>query len=95
LEDFAVTRRVNIIVSGKVQGVCFRAATQKRAEKLGVIGWVRNLATGEVEIEALGTNSAIEELIRWSHKGSTFAWVKQVHVTELAEGEAFVTFEIR
>lgn len=90
-----MTRRVNIIVSGKVQGVYFRAATQKQAKKLGVKGWVRNLATGEVEISALGTSSAIEELIHWSHKGSTFARVKQVQVTELSEGEAFTDFEIR
>lgn len=90
-----MTRRVNIIVSGKVQGVYFRAATQKQAQKLGVTGWVRNLATGEVEIHALGTRSAIEEMIRWSHKGSTFARVKQVQVTELTGGEVFTNFEVR
>ena len=90
-----MTRKVNIVVSGKVQGVYFRAATQKQAEKLGVKGWVRNLATGDVEIEALGTSSAIEELIRWCHKGSTFARVKQVQVIELGEGEEFAGFEIR
>ena len=56
-----MTRRVNIIVSGKVQGVYFRAATQKQAQKLGVTGWVRNLASGEVEIHALGTKSVRTE----------------------------------
>lgn len=90
-----MTRRVNIIVSGKVQGVYFRAATQKQAQKLGVTGWVRNLASGDVEIHAVGTRSAIAALIRWSHKGSTFARVKQVQVTELSEGEVFADFEIR
>ena len=89
-----MTRRVNIVVSGKVQGVCFRAATQKQAEKLGVNGWVRNLATGDVEVNALGTSSAIEELIRWCHKGPTFARVKQVQVADLPEGEEFAGFEI-
>ena len=90
-----MTRSVNIVVSGKVQGVWFRAATQKQAEKLGVTGWVRNLATGAVEIHAQGTSSAIEELIHWSHKGSTFAKVKQVQVTELSETEPFSSFEIK
>ena len=90
-----MTRGVNIIVSGKVQGVCFRAATQKQAQKRGVKGWVRNLASGEVEIHAVGTTSAIEEMIRWSHKGSLFANVKQVQVTELSGGAVFTEFEIR
>lgn len=90
-----MTRRVNIIVSGKVQGVYFRAAAQKQAQKLGVTGWTRNLATGEVEIHAVGTQSAIAEMIRWSHKGSLFSKVKQVQITELAEGEMFTEFEVR
>ena len=89
-----MTRRVNIIVSGKVQGVYFRAATQKQAVKLGIQGWVKNLPTGEVEIKAVGENSAIEQLIRWCHKGSTFARVEQVAVTELADNALFVGFEV-
>lgn len=90
-----MTRRVNILVSGKVQGVCFRAATQKQAEKLAVKGWVRNLATGDVEILAVGEQSAIAQLIRWCHQGPTFARVAEVQVTELAEGEDFADFDIR
>jgi acylphosphatase len=86
---------VNIIVSGKVQGVCFRAATQKQAEKLDVKGWVRNLATGEVEIYAQGTNLAIEQFILWCHRGSTFAKVEKVQVTEVLEGDIFADFGIR
>lgn len=88
-------RRVNIIVSGKVQGVCFRAAAQKQADSVAVNGWVRNLATGDVEIMAVGENSAIEQLIRWCHKGPTFARVEKVVVTDLPKDEQFVSFEIR
>jgi acylphosphatase len=87
-------RTVNIIVSGKVQGVCFRAATKKQADKLNVQGWVRNLPSGEVEIQARGKNSEIEQLIRWCHQGSTFAKVTQVSVIELADNQAFIGFEI-
>lgn len=90
-----MTRRVKIIVTGKVQGVCFRAATQKQAEKLGVKGWVRNLATGEVEVNAVASISAIEQLINWCHKGPAFARVEKVAVTELPDMEQFVGFEIR
>jgi acylphosphatase len=88
-------RCVKILVSGKVQGVCFRAATQKQAEKLGVKGWVRNLATGEVEINAVGESFAIAQLSRWCHKGPTFARVEEVVVTGLPDAEQFAGFEIR
>jgi acylphosphatase len=79
-----------------VQGVCFRAATKKQAVKLDVKeGWVRSLPSGEVEIHALGTHVAIEHLIRWCYKGSTFARVAQVQVTELLVLEELTDFEIR
>jgi acylphosphatase len=89
-----MSRTVNIVVSGKVQGVCFRANTQKQAEKLGVQGWVRNLPSGEVEIHALGTHDAVAQLISWCHQGSSFAKVEQVKVTELAHNQQLIGFEI-
>ena len=88
-------RTVNILVSGKVQGVYFRFFAQKQARKLGVSGWVRNLASGEVEIVAQGENAALEEMMAWSHKGSLFAKVKHVKITELSESERFSSFEIK
>lgn len=54
-------RNVHILVSGRVQGVWFRGSTAKVAEALGLVGWVRNLPDGCVEIEAQGPVSKIEE----------------------------------
>ena len=50
--------RVQAVVSGRVQGVCFRAETQKQACQLGLTGWVRNLPDGRVELLAEGEDTA-------------------------------------
>jgi acylphosphatase len=89
-----MSRSVQIIVGGKVQGVCFRANTKKQAEKLEVQGWVKNLASGDVEIQASGSDLAIAQLIAWCHKGPVFARVDSVTVTELTHQAAFIAFEI-
>ncbi len=85
---------VKIIVSGKVQGVCFRAATQKQALKLGVKGWVKNLANGDVEINAMATEELLNQFIAWCHKGSLFAKVESVVVTKLGEVPSYSGFDI-
>lgn len=58
-----VTLRVHIIVEGLVQGVGFRWFVYRKAEALGVTGWVKNLYNGNVEIEAEGDRSRLEEFI--------------------------------
>jgi acylphosphatase len=65
-------------VSGKVQGVWFRASTQEKAESLGLTGWVRNLPSGEVEVLACGDNSQQEALLAWLQQGPELAVVKEV-----------------
>ena len=86
---------VKIIVSGKVQGVYFRAATKKQADKRGIVGYAKNLTDGRVEIKAVAGKTAIDELISWSHKGSLFSKVKDVEVTELQESLIFNDFSIQ
>jgi acylphosphatase len=56
--------RAHIVVSGLVQGVCYRYFAFEQAEKLGLAGWVKNLPTGEVEAEVEGDRSAVEALIK-------------------------------
>lgn len=90
-----MSRAVNILVSGKVQGVCFRAATKKQADKRGIVGYAKNLSDGRVEIKAYGDDAAISELIDWSYKGSLFSKVKQVEVSELEPAENFKNFDIK
>jgi acylphosphatase len=70
--------RVHLLVSGRVQGVAFRMYTVDEARRLGVSGWVRNLADGRVEIEAEGERSALLDLVRFCEKGPPAARVEGV-----------------
>lgn len=75
-------RRIRAIVSGRVQGVSYRASTAKKAGALGLVGWVRNLSNGDVEIEAEGDR--VDELLEWCKHGPPHARVDNVSVEELA-----------
>jgi acylphosphatase len=66
------------LVSGKVQGVFFRASTREQALRLGLRGHARNLADGRVEVVAAGTDAAIDALARWLRHGPTNARVDAV-----------------
>lgn len=70
--------RVRIAVYGRVQGVWYRGATQEVARRLGVLGWVRNLPDGSVEILAQGAPLAVEQLVEWCHQGPSGARVDRV-----------------
>ncbi len=86
--------RVHIWVSGKVQGVWYRATTVEKARELGLRGWVRNLPDGRVEIVAEGPRGALEKLIAWCHEGPPLAVVDEVKVIwEPYTGE-FLNFSI-
>ena len=65
-------------VSGRVQGVYFRGATQRRAEELGVRGYARNLADGRVEVLACGAADAVAGLCEWLREGPPSARVTAV-----------------
>ena len=70
--------QIHIIVSGRVQGVFFRYATQAVAEKLGLDGWVRNLYDGRVEVIAEGPQDKLEELLSFVKKGPRGARVEDL-----------------
>ena len=86
---------VQITVKGRVQGVYFRAYTQKQAVKFNLKGFVRNLPNGDVEILACGDDSSLQNLVSWCHKGPLFAKVNEVIVKASTKMEAFTEFEIR
>ena len=88
-------KRVHVFISGKVQGVFFRAYTQEEARRLGLRGWVRNLPDGRVEATFEGEEKALEEMIRWCHKGSPGARVTGVEVIEEPYTGEFSDFRIR
>jgi acylphosphatase len=70
-------------VSGRVQGVFFRASTRLRARELGVTGHARNLPDGRVEVLACGTAAAVEALCEWLREGPPAAQVSGVEVEEV------------
>ncbi len=88
-------KRVHLYVSGRVQGVFFRAHTKETAERLGLRGFVRNLPDGRVEIVAEGEEEALRELIDFAHRGPPLARVTGVEEHwEDPTGE-FADFSIR
>ena len=74
--------RRRIVVSGRVQGVAFRANCQRAAVRLGVCGWVRNRADGSVELAAEGRRPAVDRLVEWCRQGPPAARVRDVEVTD-------------
>ncbi len=80
--------------TGIVQGVYFRAHTQRQARKLGLRGWVRNLPDGRVEAWIEGDRSAIGELIKYCQEGIPTARVDTVDILEDEPTGDHSTFEI-
>ncbi|MGD0530158.1 MAG: acylphosphatase [Polyangiaceae bacterium] len=74
------TKRVNLIVRGRVTGVFFRAAAQREAKRLGITGWVKNRQDGAVEMLAEGEEEAIKEMVSWANHGPSAARVDGVDV---------------
>ncbi len=85
---------IRFLISGKVQGVWFRATTQEKANELGLTGWARNLTDGRVEVLACGELSKINELHEWLKQGPELAKVLEV-VREEAVWEAFDRFGVK
>jgi acylphosphatase len=73
-------KQVHVLVRGRVQGVFFRASTQREARRLGLTGWVKNRPDGPVEIFAEGEEDELKELIAWANKGPSAARVDRVEV---------------
>jgi acylphosphatase len=71
-------------ISGRVQGVFYRASTRQKATELGCAGYARNLPDGRVEVLAVGEPQAVQSLLDWLWRGSPAAEVKFVDVQELA-----------
>lgn len=72
--------RAHLIISGRVQGVFFRAETKRKADELGLTGWVRNNPDGTVEAVAEGELDMLERFIEWCHEGPSRASVSGVEV---------------
>ncbi len=88
-------KRFHIWVSGKVQGVFFRAHTVEVAERLGLSGWVRNLPDGRVEIVAEGEEIHLRQLLDWCRQGPPRARVDRVEWREVPATGEFSGFSER
>ncbi len=89
-----MSRRVHLIVVGRVQGVCFLDCTRSEARRLGLTGWVRNLPTGDVEILAEGPEEKLRDLVTWSRLGSPMAKVIDLSVAWEDAHDEFERFEV-
>jgi len=87
-------KRAHVYVSGKVQGVFFRATTRDTAQEQGVDGWVKNLDDGRVEAVFEGDPEAVDAMVEFCYEGSEMASVSTVEVTE-EEPEGIDGFEVR
>ena len=87
--------RVNVIISGRVQGVWFRASTKQKADQLGITGWVRNTSDGDVEAVFEGDEKTIQKMLNWCHQGPPYARVENVKITKQSPSNGFGDFSIR
>lgn len=86
--------RVHIFLFGRVQGVLFRAFIKDHATKLGVYGWVRNMADGRVEIVAESEKNRLKRLIGLVRKGPLLARIEKVKVSWEKATRKFQNFSI-
>lgn len=87
--------RRRYLVSGRVQGVGFRQFTAAAAQKLAIVGWVRNLPDGRVECEAQGAENVLSEFEKHIGAGPALARIDALEQLTVADEPGASTFEIR
>lgn len=87
--------RLHLRITGRVQGVFYRASTEAKARELGLAGWVRNRADGSVEAVAEGPRGDLEALMRWCREGPPAARVEGVEPSWSEASGEFTSFEVR
>ncbi len=75
-------KTLHLQITGRVQGVWYRESMRREAERLGVVGWVRNCSDGSVEAVAQGPAEAVDALVKWAHAGPPQARVERIIQTE-------------
>ncbi len=87
-------KRLHLLITGVVQGVCFRLYTQREAQKLGLLGWVRNVRDGSVELVAEGAEQPLRDLAAWCEQGPPSADVTHTEPQWTQATGEFPSFEI-
>ena len=88
-------KRIHVYISGRVQGVFFRAATRMAATNLNLTGWVSNMADGRVEAVFEGDDENVDKMIAWCHIGSPSSRVERVTTTDEHYTDSFQDFSIK
>ena len=88
-------KHIHVYISGKVQGVYFRAETQRAAVGFNLTGWVRNMVDGRVEACFEGKDENIDKMIEWCHIGPPAARVEEVLTDEEPYTDEFHDFSIK
>lgn len=89
------TQQRHLLVEGHVQGVSFRAYTERKASELGLDGFVRNLTDGRVEVVAEGPEDRLQQLEDWCWQGSPAAKVSLVRSEVHPPSGGYAGFSIR
>jgi len=84
-----------VLVSGRVQGVFFRASTCEMARDLGLTGWVRNRPDGKVEAVFEGPGPSVRRMVSWCHHGPRLAEVTSVDLTWRDATDKYAGFGVR
>jgi len=87
--------RVQLTVSGKVQGVFYRAHAKQKADELRLTGWVANNADGTVTVAVEGEENRVNDFIDWCHSGPSTCEVEKVKVEKEPYTGEFTDFSIR
>jgi acylphosphatase len=88
-------KAVHVIVSGRVQGVCFRMETMRAAAQMNVAGWVKNRRDGTVEGVFEGAAENVDALVNWCKRGPRMASVSEVAVRDVDYTGKYAEFCIR
>ncbi len=88
-------KKVYVIISGKVQGVWFRAHTKNKAKELGINGWVKNTDDGKVEAIFEGDENNIYKILEWCSKGPLDASVSKIEIFNKKYSKEYNDFSIK
>lgn len=75
----------HLLINGKVQGVFFRASAKEAADTIGVTGWVKNTADGEVEVLATGNEDQLGAFVEWCRQGPSRSIVSTIVIEDVEE----------
>ncbi|KYK20422.1 acylphosphatase [Thermoplasmatales archaeon SM1-50] len=87
--------QLHVVISGRVQGVWFRASTKEKADELGLTGWVKNTNDGKVEAMFEGEETKLDKMIDWCWKGPPLAKVSRVEIKQKRHGNQFTDFVVQ